>query len=310
MPVFRSILVPTDLSACSERARDAAFALAEHAEAVHLLYVDGPTASFEHAHAVRARLREFGAGSPVPPIVAFRRGMEVTDAVLRYARRQKVDLIVMGTHHGSGLTGMLLGSTTGELVRHAPCPVLTVRHDDEHDGPMLTGGPILVPIDFSEASRAALRWASRLAAERQTRLDLLHVVPERFRPNGFASGAATRGWATAYEEDWLDDALRALMVEPGVASCHLGLVRVLTGARVPAIVHEATRLGSDLVVLGTRGLRGLDHLVVGSVTESVVRTAPCPVLAVKAPPVKEQPAVPLTLTQPFDGLSGIYPVLK
>src|SRR5262249_9594727 len=52
--------------------------------------------------------------------------------IIRFAREQDIDLIVMGTHGHSGLAHMLLGSVTEKVVRKAPCPVLTVRHP-EHE---------------------------------------------------------------------------------------------------------------------------------------------------------------------------------
>src|SRR5438552_4094730 len=52
--------------------------------------------------------------------------------IVRYAKEQNIDLIIMGTHGHTGLTHMLLGSVTEKVVRKAPCPVLTVRHP-EHE---------------------------------------------------------------------------------------------------------------------------------------------------------------------------------
>jgi len=141
MITLERILVPTDFSECAERARSYACELARRFGAeLHLLHVVPPVSlpgyvgpvpdellqpeegarqelekwndpAFEHAKGV---VRSVTTGTPFVEIV-------------RHARDQAVDLIVIGTHGRSGLTHMLLGSVTEKVVRKAPCPVLTVR---------------------------------------------------------------------------------------------------------------------------------------------------------------------------------------
>jgi len=141
MITLERILVPTDFSDCSERARSYACELAKRfGSELHLLHVVPPVSlpgyvgpvpdellhpeegarqelerwndpAFEHAKRV---VRSVTTGTPFVEIV-------------RHARDQDVDLIVIGTHGRSGLTHMLLGSVTEKVVRKAPCPVLTVR---------------------------------------------------------------------------------------------------------------------------------------------------------------------------------------
>src|SRR5690606_34769986 len=104
------------------------------------------------------------------------RDVAAAPAILQYARDQEMDLVVMGTHGRRGLRRLFLGSVAEEVVRLSVCPVLTV-----HAGPIRSEalfGDILVPIDFSPHSKAALRAAASLAPELGASLDLLHVVEE------------------------------------------------------------------------------------------------------------------------------------
>lgn len=282
MSLFPTILYPTDFSACAEAARPLAFELARQSDVLHLLYADTLFGSVEHGLNVRKRLAELGAEAPVPVETAMARDLAPASAILRYAESHDVDLIAMGTHGRRGLSRLLLGSTAREVVQLAPCPVLTVRlGTDEAALPSLRGGSILVAVDFSDTSREALRQAVRLAETMEARIDLLHVIEEPFQPVG--AGYTLR---PVYElepdiEERLGKALRAFRDEVAGDFRSYGSMEILLSFPARSIVETAERLGSGLVVLGTKGLRGLEHLVMGSVAEAVVRTAPCPVLTVK-----------------------------
>lgn len=138
---------------------------------------------------------------------------------------------------------------------------------------------ILVPLDFSEHSDAVLEWAAHLAEEHGSRVLLLHAyhLPVEFQqlegaylPDDF--------WATVKSEAEQGltrhaEQLRARGLE----------VETLAREGYPAtaIEEEAERQGADLIVIGTRGLSGIRHLLLGSIAERVVQRAPCPVLTVK-----------------------------
>jgi nucleotide-binding universal stress UspA family protein len=141
---------------------------------------------------------------------------------------------------------------------------------------------ILVPTDFSADAAEAVKTASELAKQFSARVVLLHaynvVIPlaspmagAYMLPDGFYEGLR------AHANSLVDAAARKL-AEAGIDATG---VAVSETASV-AIVAEAERLPADLIVMGTRGLTGLKHVVLGSVAERVLRTAPCPVLTVKA----------------------------
>jgi nucleotide-binding universal stress UspA family protein len=141
MITLQRILVPTDLSEHSERARSYACELAKRfAAELHLLHVVSPISlpgyvgpiSDELLHpeeGARKELEEWNdpdfkhARNVVRSVVTGTPFVEI----VRYARDHNVDLIVISTHGRSGLVHALVGSVTGKVVRKASCPVLTVR---------------------------------------------------------------------------------------------------------------------------------------------------------------------------------------
>ena len=139
---------------------------------------------------------------------------------------------------------------------------------------------ILVPIDFSDPSQDALEDAIDLAKTWGAELHLLHcysIHPAAIDPYGLA-------YPERFEQD-VREAAQSRLAEWGDKARAQGVQATehLSG-RFPSdeIPAQAAELGVDLIVMGTRGLTGLRHVIVGSVAERTVRTAPCPVLTVKA----------------------------
>ena len=123
---------------------------------------------------------------------------------------------------------------------------------------------VLFPTDFSPASEAAGRIARAMALEAGARLHVLHVVPPVTDASVFREQLTRVGQGLA----------EGLRVETALRS----------GLAGRAIVHYAHEKGVDLIVLGTHGRTGWSHAILGSVAETVVRLAPCPVLTVPAGP--------------------------
>jgi universal stress protein A len=122
---------------------------------------------------------------------------------------------------------------------------------------------ILVPVDLSSCSAAALTLASQLAKVHGSRLAVLHV------------NDASPGSALAIEAA-VEDFVRSVLGEAPVPSIH-----VAGGTPRDAILSAVVRLACDAIVLGTHGRTGRAHMLVGSVAESVVRAASCPVVTVR-----------------------------
>ena|ERR1043166_1951668 len=137
---------------------------------------------------------------------------------------------------------------------------------------------ILVPIDFSECAKKALQYAIPLAKEHEAAITLLYVVPTNYAIGEY--GGITYASLEAELRASGNKQLTALAVDEvrGEVSADT-LIR--TGSPAVEIIEVARILPADLIVVSTHGRTGLKHVVLGSVTEDVVRHAPCPVLVVR-----------------------------
>jgi nucleotide-binding universal stress UspA family protein len=138
---------------------------------------------------------------------------------------------------------------------------------------------ILVPIDFSEHSAAALGLATELAKSTDAALHLVHV--DDFIAYTLPNGAVIYDAMTlaGLREDMRQ---RLLGLQAGVQKAGIARVQttVLEGQPDVEIVRHAGQLPADLIIIGTHGRRGFSHLMLGSVAERVARKACCPVIAV------------------------------
>jgi nucleotide-binding universal stress UspA family protein len=139
---------------------------------------------------------------------------------------------------------------------------------------------ILVPTDLSEGAEQALDYACELARKFDAKVHLLNVIGIP------ALGVPELG--VALTSTVIDSIVRdnQAALEHLVATkrnhAQFGDILLRTGDARDVINHTATEIDADLIVMGTHGRRGVSRALLGSVTESVVRTAPCPVLTVRA----------------------------
>ena len=138
---------------------------------------------------------------------------------------------------------------------------------------------ILVPIDFSEGSKEALEWATMLAGKTQgLMIYLLHVSPsvEEQEAQGFAGVGCLMEESKAKQtmEEWLKEIPK-----------HVPAFPLFAKGRTPeAIEQQCKEKSIDLVIMTTRGRRGMQMLLRDSTTEETVRVAPCPVLVLHRNP--------------------------
>ena len=147
---------------------------------------------------------------------------------------------------------------------------------------------LLVATDFSDASRAATTYALRLARALRAQLYLLHVVPENdirlmtaISQHLESSITPTRLTEVFYAEA---DTRLAQLVEEAHAADVVQERLVVTGEPAETIMSWAAAKQAQLILLGTHGRRGLEHVLMGSVAERVLRQAPCAVLVVPTKP--------------------------
>ena len=154
---------------------------------------------------------------------------------------------------------------------------------------MLPAKKILCPTDFSEPSYKALKTANDLAMQFSSELILIHIItPMQIFPSapGFAPGQpAAGGYITAeMTEEIREHAQKSLeMAIEDKISPEVKVQKVVfQGNPAEGITSYAEENDIDVIVIGTHGYTGWRHLLIGSVTEKVVRSAPCPVLTIPA----------------------------
>jgi nucleotide-binding universal stress UspA family protein len=136
---------------------------------------------------------------------------------------------------------------------------------------------ILVPVDFSEHSHKALRYALAFAAQFDAEVSLVHIVEQMVYPGDWMyPPLAVSDFATEKREQ-ITERLRALSSGSGVKTKQI----VRLGRAWQEVIEIAREQKCDLIILATHGYTGLKHVLLGSVAEKIVRHAPCPVLTVR-----------------------------
>ena len=149
---------------------------------------------------------------------------------------------------------------------------------------------VVCPVDFSPISKRALDHAAVIARWYEAELAVLHVIP--FMPTifGFPAAVDTAAVAAA-DADAVIPELTAFVAE-AAAKVSATQTMVRSGSPAVEILRHAVEAEADLLVLGTHGRTGFERFMVGSVTEKVLRKAPCPVLTVP-PHCEGQPERPV-----------------
>jgi nucleotide-binding universal stress UspA family protein len=227
-------------------------------------------------------LREKAGGSGVPLAAEVIEGGPARTIVER-ASTLPADLVVLGTHGRGGFERLVLGSVTERVLRHAPCPVLTVppRAPDAIPAWPILYKRILCAVDFSPSSSKALSYAASLAMEADAHLSLLHVVET---PVPALEPVLTSGSGLGpLEQELRASALRRLRGSLGDDTrtyCDVHEA-VTTGKPYREILRYAEQETVDVIVMGVHGgVAGA--LAFGSTTNNVVRAAPCAVLTLRA----------------------------
>jgi nucleotide-binding universal stress UspA family protein len=300
---IKTILVPVDFSRPSMAALDYAVALTKKfGAAIHVVHVtesDEVSQIPGAGHLMRetavslsvvseqlSQAHQTGLSLFWPDNCHVRSGRPYQE-ICDLAREINADLIVLATRGHTGVKRILLGSTAERVARFAPCPVLVVRwrlqKAGADDGEKVSTAElrvrkILVPIDFSQRSMAGAMQAAFWARTFEATLILFHVFPPAMPVVLDKASANLPG------KDATDLANARLEME---AFAKLDFLRdakcqteIRTGSPVDQICGETTRPDVDLAVISTHGRSGMEHLLMGSVAEQVVRYAECPVLVV------------------------------
>jgi nucleotide-binding universal stress UspA family protein len=207
---------------------------------------------------------------------------EPVATIVDQALARGADLLVMGTHGRTGFDRLLLGSVTEQVLRKAPCPVLTVPPHAPGSPAGVVMQTILCPTDFSSAGLQAVGFAVDVARRANVSLIVLQVIEwlAEEEPREFAHFDVPE--FRRYLMQDTRERLQALIAEqPRVE--HGAEARVVAGRAYREILRVAAEEGAELIVMGAQGRGGPALTPFGSTTQQVVRAASCPVLTVRAP---------------------------
>lgn len=298
MQIFPTrILLATDGFQEAQQAAGLAVEIAKSTDSeLHVVHVEDvpvmaeayamPDAQPENEQAARELLDEQAeameeAGAAI--VERHLRAGRPADEIIDLAEEVGAGLIVTGSRGGGGLQRLLMGSVSETVVRYAHCPVLVVRGKRTTTFPM----PIILATDGSEDSALAAKAAVELSNKTGSELHLVHArdvtPPTHYYPRGAGVEQHTFAQEVAQgtkELELLDRQARQVEEAGGEISETYDRV----GPAPREIVTLAEEIEAGLIVMGSRGLRGLERMLMGSVSESVVRHAHCPVLVVRRDP--------------------------
>ena len=229
-------------------------------------------------HDLAAELRKSG----VADIDVSLEDGPVPDALHAYAKRNKVDLIVMSSHGRGGIARLSLGSVTDSLIRRTTIPVLVVK---PHPSYVNSQAPdafkrIVVPLDGSSVAEQILPRVVAFAKVEDSALTLLRVVVPRTSSQKAVANECT---------PWCDkdvSAAEAYLFRTAIKLRDDGLrtrTDVVIGENIArSIADYAARESADLVAIATHGRGGLSRAVIGSVADALTRTSHASVLVLRA----------------------------
>lgn len=191
------------------------------------------------------------------------------DIILSTAEQEGVDLIVMGARGVGPIKERLFGSVSHRVLTQAPCAKLIVN------GPVKAMKQVLIPLQGTEDMEAAIRFLQLKPFNEAVELALLTALPSVRPPWPVDTAAAEQleDRALKSARDFIEDAAQKLR---GLGYQTRG--RAVLGTPVEAILQEAEGLRSDLIIMGSRGRKGVTRFVLGSVSHAVLHRMPCPVL--------------------------------
>jgi len=300
--MYESILVPTDGSPTADLAADHALALAEafDASVTVLGVVDASEAAgaFDAGGVDDEYLDglETEARRSVDPVIERAEGRVSVDAAVVEGdpaetivdRATDHDLVVLGTHGRSAVGRVLAGSTSAQVVRESPVPVVTVGGDDTE--PASGYDDVLIPTDGSDAAEVAVDHGIAVADAFDATLHTAYVVDVGALAGGagVTVGGGAPGTTGAAGSDLLkpmiqngEEATQRVADRARDAGLEVAM-DVLEGSPGSTLVNYVEEEDIDFVAMGTHGHTGLDRVLLGSTTERTVRNVSVPVLSVRA----------------------------
>ncbi|MBI4525404.1 MAG: universal stress protein [Deltaproteobacteria bacterium] len=281
---LKRLLVATDFSPRADVAmRRAVQIVSEHGAALTLFHVSDPDArddalarqlALDAEETLRRKIRALSLPDNAAATVRVATGKPFVE-IIRRARQERVELVIVGAHGQHFWKDLLLGTTAEKVARKGDRPVLVVKRAPR--GPYRR---VLVPVDFSDHSRRALELALQLAPRAQ--FHVLHVY------QGFEAQLRRAGLPVSemvrHQRPLAKEARQEIDAFLGTIDHRGKPIRreVWNGRAHHEITRVARRLHADLVAVGTTGRTGLPYILLGSVAEHVLRELSCDVLVARA----------------------------
>ena len=302
--MFSHLLVPLDGSHLAESVLPAAEAIArQFGASVTLLHVIEPrpparvhgerhlsTVPEAEAYLAEVVAHAF-AGLPVRTHIHGPADADVAASIARHTNELRIELIVLCTHGRGRTRDLLYGSVAQQVLRQGQVPVLLVRADGA--APAFLCERILVPLDGSPASEAALPAAEAVARAFVGRLHLVTIVPTAATVSADrALAARLLPGATAASLELEEDAMRTYLTGVAERLRGAGVVadaEVARGDPASGVLDAIDRSGADFVVMATHGRSGLSAAWAGSVASRISARCRKPILLVRAPGLPEIP---------------------
>jgi nucleotide-binding universal stress UspA family protein len=196
------------------------------------------------------------------------------EVIVGFAKSEKIDLIVIPTHGYGTFRRFLIGSVTAKVLHDVACPVLTGVHMEEEE-PVVKSAEfsnVLCAIDLGPQSPDALKWASQIAADFHSALNVVHALPP-LSPGGEVLFSAE--WREEVANVARLDVERLLSANRACAAT----VQIEEGEAAKTVCSFAKESGADLLVIG----RGPQDRMAGRLTThayAIIRQSPCPVLSI------------------------------
>jgi nucleotide-binding universal stress UspA family protein len=205
--------------------------------------------------------------------------------IVRLAEELGAGLVVLGSRGFGAVRRAVIGSVSTSVVRHAHCPVLVVRGEAGEEEVRYLPSRLLLAIDSSREAKAAASTAAEISDAFGAEIHALFVM-EATQLNPYNLYPGPEAWEVSEDalEEHKEKARAFVRREAEGVEAEGGKVEeahLASGVPAKEIVEAAEELGADLIVLGSRGLGAVKRTLMGSVSDSVVCHAHCPVLVVR-----------------------------
>jgi len=194
------------------------------------------------------------------------------ELIVTIAGEERIDLIVLGARGVGPVHELVLGSVSHRVLTHAPCPTLIVK------GPLRSLRRVLLPVQEAEDADAAVTFLGCKPFRDPVEVTVLTILPlsQPIWPEGAGDFDAFRETALASAKSFVGEAAARLSA---IGYSATGVARV--GFPSLEVIKESMAANADLILMGSRGRRGLTRFMLGSVSHAVVHRTTRPVLILR-----------------------------